>query len=434
YCCATVTGEDLCWESGPQKDVTTKDEVPYYFELTKDYEIPFPAYFSNPPPVNFPVGYGRFLKSTRDKILKAGIGLIQCSNARDFSTSSDEIKWDFLTLTPAGNLIIKKGYRWDGASRGLDRKEDKKKDDWLFATLRVDMRAALVHDAIYDLMRLRYIPCGASSQNGENYRRLADVLFYLFAKQDGHGFTGDGKDGIIGLRGEFDTLRLFGWTKSYDHIEEAASWRFHTLADAEISSNHDSMVIDEAGNKSITISSTCTTGTDEIVLNAQYSRPIANKPKVGVFQSSLHESSWEWRLNGINLAPEQTHVVGDDLALQPDKLKTTVTLDALIANGLTSGRDSLLTLHIDKGKNTDQGYFASDDEVMVSLDLNIEPPVITGISEPILACPPNHKFRTFMITDFISAVSDSCGDLSIDDLEIIKVSSDEAVKSCGYKH
>lgn len=73
-----------------------------------------------------------------------------------------KIRTDYITLTPTGWLTIRKGYAWDGAT-GLP------------STPRSLMRASLVHDAMYQLIR-----------NGLFDRRdVADELFFEFAQEDG---------------------------------------------------------------------------------------------------------------------------------------------------------------------------------------------------------------------------------------------------------
>lgn len=71
---------------------------------------------------------------------------------------------DFISLQPCGLLIIDKGYAWDGASGPtLDTKSS--------------MRGSLVHDALYQLMRLGLIP--------ENNREYADKLLHDICVEDG---------------------------------------------------------------------------------------------------------------------------------------------------------------------------------------------------------------------------------------------------------
>ncbi len=72
----------------------------------------------------------------------------------------------FVRMDTDGTLYINSGYAWDGASGPtLDTKDS--------------MRASLVHDALYQLMRLRFLP--------EEQRYVADDLFHQICLQDGMG-------------------------------------------------------------------------------------------------------------------------------------------------------------------------------------------------------------------------------------------------------
>ena len=74
------------------------------------------------------------------------------------------IDTQFIKLTPDGVLTAKKGYAWDGASGPTI-------DD------KTNMRAALIHDAGYQLMSEGLIPL--------SYRSYIDELFYDLLLKDG---------------------------------------------------------------------------------------------------------------------------------------------------------------------------------------------------------------------------------------------------------
>jgi hypothetical protein len=76
-----------------------------------------------------------------------------------------DIKTDFIALDVAGNLVVKKGYAWDGPSGPV-------KDT------RENMRASLVHDALYQLMRNKKL-------SARTHRKAADKLFKEMCKDDG---------------------------------------------------------------------------------------------------------------------------------------------------------------------------------------------------------------------------------------------------------
>lgn len=95
---------------------------------------------------------------------------------------SENIETYFLHLNTNGKLIIKKGYAWDGAS-GLAI------DTTNF------MRASLVHDALYQLMRMGML-------NREQWRKAADNLLLAQCLEDGMSF--------IRAKLVYHSVRVFG--------------------------------------------------------------------------------------------------------------------------------------------------------------------------------------------------------------------------------
>ena len=76
----------------------------------------------------------------------------------------ETVETDYIILTPDGVLTIKKGYAWDGASGPTyDSKNS--------------MRGSLVHDVIYQLIRMQELP--------EGYRDEADEELFLIVLEDG---------------------------------------------------------------------------------------------------------------------------------------------------------------------------------------------------------------------------------------------------------
>lgn len=76
-----------------------------------------------------------------------------------------DIKTDFVDLDRTGNLRIKKAYAWDGPSGPVKDTAE-------------NMRASLVHDALYQLMRI-------GALNARTHRKTADVQFMMICKEDG---------------------------------------------------------------------------------------------------------------------------------------------------------------------------------------------------------------------------------------------------------
>lgn len=73
------------------------------------------------------------------------------------------IKTDFILLDKLGNLVILKGYAWDGPTGIPDVKEL--------------MEPSLIHDALYQLIRMNLLP--------ENMKKKADKEFIKAAEQKG---------------------------------------------------------------------------------------------------------------------------------------------------------------------------------------------------------------------------------------------------------
>lgn len=77
----------------------------------------------------------------------------------------ENIKTEFIDLDTDGNLTVKKGYAWDGPSGPVkDTKEN--------------MRASLIHDALYQLMRNNEL-------KSRTHRKAADQIFKDICKADG---------------------------------------------------------------------------------------------------------------------------------------------------------------------------------------------------------------------------------------------------------
>ncbi len=78
---------------------------------------------------------------------------------------AEDIVADFVELDTDGELIVKNAYAWDGPSGPvIDTKEN--------------LRASLVHDALYQLMRLEEL-------KSRTHRKTADKIFRDLCKQDG---------------------------------------------------------------------------------------------------------------------------------------------------------------------------------------------------------------------------------------------------------
>ena len=75
-----------------------------------------------------------------------------------------QIKTPYIKLTKGGKLTVKKTYAWDGPSGPM-------RDD------ETNMRSSLVHDALYQLMRM--------GELGQEWKIPADELFHDMCINDG---------------------------------------------------------------------------------------------------------------------------------------------------------------------------------------------------------------------------------------------------------
>lgn len=90
--------------------------------------------------------------------------------------SDYDIDTSYISLSGVGVLIIRKGYAWDGPSGPT-------------IDTRNAIRGSLVHDALYQLIRLGYLP--------RNYKDMVDDIFYNMLKEDG-----------------MSTIRAWAWRKA----------------------------------------------------------------------------------------------------------------------------------------------------------------------------------------------------------------------------
>lgn len=89
-----------------------------------------------------------------------------CTVHEDLAPEVGPISIPFIRLGMEGRLVILAGYAWDGPSRPA------------FVT-RNFMQASLVHDALYELIRKKFIPFT------KHHRRLADLELIRHAKASG---------------------------------------------------------------------------------------------------------------------------------------------------------------------------------------------------------------------------------------------------------
>lgn len=78
---------------------------------------------------------------------------------------ANDVLTDYILLDTKGNLTVKKGYAWDGTSGPVIDTDE-------------NLRASLVHDAFYQLMRMRKL-------KSTEHKEASDKLFRNMCKIDG---------------------------------------------------------------------------------------------------------------------------------------------------------------------------------------------------------------------------------------------------------
>lgn len=405
----------LCWKEGPWKPSWpiicgfVDWAVPKYNELTKDYEIDLSdfldAHMKNSELIKLPKMANRYGRSIGSYFTR----MTQLPEVAFSHHTENGYKWDFISIekkqsgTYAGYPVIKmkKGYRWDGTSRPCRRFDS-------------EFRAGLVHDSMYDLIRIKAIPW-KDSYNGDdkkqndrdelNNRELADMLFYWISLEDrvnlAPGQTKPSKPDAA-----YYTLQHDGMGRANKHIEKDARWRFQTMADAKLSVGYDGMDIDQDGNKSL--STSCASPEIAIEFDASLSRPIPRLPiqesHYKVDGNEMHETTWEWRLNDKTVIPQKQNHFGQ--LLNESDLLATMPVKDLISNGLILGSENIVSLYIDKGKDPSsrKKYYEKKEDIKVTLNYDSAPPVVSCPENIVAECTgPAGALVTFE-----AAANDAC--------------------------
>ena len=182
-----------------------------FYEITKDYTISLPEYFLNG---------NKLPEGTGDE---AGF-------YESWARSLPPCDWDFLSIEFGGILTVKKGYRWDGPSYPC------------FLGIEITdhhLRSSLIHDALYDLMRMGYLeadhwdvadnqadPDGVDNP-GDHNRRMADMLIYMIGVEDGQT-VGDGDLAGFGeALADYRILRTVGRSATHND-NKLCDWKFHS--------------------------------------------------------------------------------------------------------------------------------------------------------------------------------------------------------------
>jgi hypothetical protein len=184
-----------------------------FYEMQKDYTISLPMYFLD-----------------QDKMPSErweGDSSYKSANFyKDWAKNLPPCDWDFIRLEEDGILTVKKGYRWDGPSYPCKQWINNYCPDEYH-----NFRSSLVHDALYDLMRMGYlaadkwppIPCidvdlCITDTTGDRNRQMADMIHYMIAMEDG-----DPEDSA---QSDYYWLRFWGGPATHCN-NKLAGWKYH---------------------------------------------------------------------------------------------------------------------------------------------------------------------------------------------------------------
>jgi len=437
----------FAFEYGPTStnDKLSKFGDPVYYQLMKDYTINLKDYLDNYDENYF-----------GDELISRCEGALS-----DLRTALEEFypvhAGGFFKIVSPGILTVEKGYRWDGPSIAARHKPGKYKDPKIYIRTAPKypalMRTTVVHDVLYDMMRKDSPP--RTFYN----RKLADCLYYMLARQDNMERDKVGSD--------YGFLRLGGWSRINDPWPE---WKYHARADAGADRTMSCAPVDGTfvelngwksdnayGDLEWQDETGATVGTGYVVETFLLPR---NRPYVFTFIADDGDDFDDPAIaNDLNFS-------NDGPFRDTDEVEITVAADTvypefMVAEDFEVNNDPgqclaevnfrvIATDDCGPPTVTCKGFPGEFDvdpsgpgifpvgttkveckaadanqsaEVTVFVNvLDVELPVIEGITAPICLWPPNKKYETLHLTDFVHQVLDNCG---VAEVAIAEVTSDE---------
>ena len=155
------------------------------------------------------------------------------------------------------------------------------------------------------------------------------------------------------------------------------------------------------------------------------------------------------RVQKLGAAAAVVANAGADQTVECAGATTSVTLDGTASTGggtlsyewkegtTVLGSGATLTVSLPSGSHTitltvTSSAGGSDDDTVVINVVDTTAPVITLNGQTPSMWPPNHKYHTFGVTDFVTSVTDSCGTtLGVGNVVISQVTSDEVENNGG---
>jgi hypothetical protein len=418
-----------CWTEGPEDtNLWHGGSVwyePLYYQLEHDYVVDMASFFTDKD--RLPLGHKWRRADLHDYIVN------------DFpATAVTWFGWDYIVVEPGGILTIKKGYRWDGPTTSPLPYSSR------------TIHASMVHDAIYDLMRMGHIDRDYKpfTVAGFKHRLIADCLLFMISKDDG-------RRPALALS-DFKIVRAGGWRRTNASMP---GWKEHAVAEAGPDQDNSCGI---PGSETL------------VELDGSFSR---------------HARSWIWEENGTQAANGAIHpiflppglhnliltaddpyaeardlhhyadtddvvidisidVVPPDILVPDDTLtvpndpgecsavvqldvtatddcgESQVICDPSSGSPFPVGTTNTTCTAVDAAGNTDTGSF----DVTVQ---DVEPPVINYLSMPMTQWPPNHKYVTFAAADLVDSVTDNCDDSSPVGLVITGAAGSETDNDTG---
>ncbi len=420
---------ELAYKFGPvEVSLNNRWGDPVYYQLLKDYTIDLTPYFTDVTPI-----MTDRCQDSRERILDR----LPLMPTWDWPHEIPVGGAEYIELLPGPTqtlLKVKKGYRWDGPSLQVS-------DFRVVAKPASNLHPTLVHDVLYDLMRLEIIERDKGilvTPDGWTHRKMADCMFYMLARQAGMYRSK--------VYSNFDTIRSLGKGRLRKDLPD---WKSHSVADP---GSDQSFTCAPSAGITVTLDGTASKFADShswkengVEIATGPSPSILFSPGVHTVSLTTDHSNFS---DEYSADTEEVTITVEADTQEPWFTQAEDVVDAPSEPGECGAHvDFYVTADDDCGcphvtcipepgswfpvgtttvtcTATDGAGNALDETLDVTV-VDVDPPVITGITSPIQLWPPNHRYATLAVADFVHSVSDNCSDLSLDSVVITGVTSSE---------